>query len=513
MTLMQGVANTGKDIDYKSDFAALQDYVRAAATTGTAVHEVELGLWKRLLALGRQLLGQFFAQVGNGDQGENLTLPDGRRGQRLAAPHCRPYQSIFGDFELERIVYGSREGQRIEYVPFDAQVHLPQGKFSYVLQDWEQRRVVEQPYQPVAQWVERLFGIDPSVASLEQMTRTLADDVELFWAAAAPPPPASAKQVVVMSGDGKGVPMRKPADAPPIAAHAHQPGPKPDRKKMATVGAVYQVDPSPRTPEAVVAALFHDPATPVADPTPTRPSPEGKRVRAYLNVASAPAATSVPTATDRIMTWLAEEARQRDPTQQCPWVVLMDGQTARWDAAARALGDTPRIEILDLLHVNSYLWEAVHLFQPPGSPLAESFMKFSVLAILHGQVEAWGGWMQDNAERAGLSRAQQAELQRILNYFAHHRARMQYDVYFARGYPIASGVIEGACRHVVKDRLERTGMHWTDTGAQAVLRLRCVVINDEWERFLQYRVAQEIARLYPFRPAVESPVDTLPWAA
>jgi hypothetical protein len=104
-------------------------------------------------------------------------------------------------------------------------------------------------------------------------------------------------------------------------------------------------------------------------------------------------------------------------------------------------------------------------------------------------------------------------LTKICNYLRRHQARMHDDEYLAAGYPIASGVIEGACRHVVKDRMERAGMHWTIPGAQALLRLRCVAINGEWEAFMRYRIQQETARLYPHAELVEQAEWPLPLAA
>ena len=73
---------------------------------------------------------------------------------------------------------------------------------------------------------------------------------------------------------------------------------------------------------------------------------------------------------------------------------------------------------------------------------------------------------------------------------------MRYDEYLAAGYPIGSGVAEGACRHLVKDRMEQTGMRWTVAGAQAMLHVRALYVNDQWDDFLEFRVEQEQARLY-----------------
>jgi hypothetical protein len=202
-------------------------------------------------------------------------------------------------------------------------------------------------------------------------------------------------------------------------------------------------------------------------------------------------------AADEIFPWLAAEAQQRDPEHQCPWVVLMDGQPCLWEAMAQVLGDTPRVEILDLLHATGYLWEAVHLFHPPGSDRALQLMKLLVLGLLSGLGTALIPWLTEQAESTALPPAHRERLAKISQYFHHNQTRLHYDQYLAAGYPIASGVIEGACRHVVKDRLERTGMHWTVPGAQALLQLRCVALNGEWEAFMNHYIDKETARLYP----------------
>jgi hypothetical protein len=239
MPMMRPPPVEDKRVDLQSYMDELQTFVRSAAGGGTLVHEVERGLWRRLLQVGYQLQSQFFALVGDGDQGDTVTLAAGRVVQRLAEPHRRRYQSVVGHFELDRVVYGTRESPQIEFVPRDARLGLPVGKFSYLLQDWDPALVVEKPYQQGTHVLSRLLGFEQSVASLEQRTHPLAAAMDDCRARQPPAPVAEVPQVLVLSGDGKGVPLRKPAAAPAISAHDHQRGPKPARKNMAWVGAVY----------------------------------------------------------------------------------------------------------------------------------------------------------------------------------------------------------------------------------------------------------------------------------
>ena len=497
MLRMTPLTVEGKPLDVAARLAELTGFVTEAARDGLPAHELERGLWQYLLRLGHELQGQYFALAGDGDCGETLKLADGRLVKRLPEPHSRPYQSIFGEFTLERVVYGTREGQRIEAAPLDARLGLPEDRCSYLLRDWNQALVVENPYGQVDAVLGRILGLKQSVASLETMTRTLAGAVASYEATRSPAAPATGAQIVVLSADGKGVPLRKPADAPAIAAHDHARGPKPDRKKMAVLGAAYHIEPHSRTAEAVVESLFRDPTVPSARPEARRPVPQQKRVCAVLPVAAAVAeALAPPRPVEVVFPWLQAEARHRDPDHQHPWVLLMDGQASLWDAAAATLGDAPRVEILDVLHATGYLWEAVHLFHDPGSAMAQKWMKLLVLGLLRGMGTGVIRWLQHLAEQSERPAATRTRLEQIHAYFDRHRDRIHYDRYLAAGYPIASGVIEGACRHVVKDRMERAGMHWTLPGAQALLNLRCVALNDEWEPFMNHYIQHETTRLY-----------------
>ena len=248
MMRMTPLTGEGKPLDVSARLVALTGLVESAARDGLPAHELERGLWQSLLRLGHELQAEYFALAGDGDRGEALTLADGRVVKRLPEAHIRPSQSIFGDFTLARVVYGTREGQRIEAVPLDARLGLPRDSCSYLLQNWNQALVVENPYGQVNAVLGRILGLKQSVASLEAMTRTLAGAVAGHEATRPPAAPAMGQRIVVLSADGKGVPLRKPADAPAIAAHDHARGPKPDRKKMAVLGTADQIDP-PRVPQ------------------------------------------------------------------------------------------------------------------------------------------------------------------------------------------------------------------------------------------------------------------------
>src|SRR5262245_9274653 len=184
-------------------------YVRAAARDGTPAHEVERGLWRRALQLGRHAFGLFLDLTGPGDLGPSVDLPDGTTALRLEQTHQRPYRSVFGDFTLTRCAYGSREGQRIAFVPLDARLHLPEGDYSYLLQQWDLALGCEASFARVGATLFDVLGLKQSVDSLERMSRAAAQAVQPFRQRRPAPRLQDEGEVFVVSGDGKGVVLRR----------------------------------------------------------------------------------------------------------------------------------------------------------------------------------------------------------------------------------------------------------------------------------------------------------------
>ena len=457
------------------------------------VHVVEYELWELLLKTGRQALQAFFDSHGTGDLGPTITLPDGQEVVRLEDLHTRRYLSIFGQFVLPRTVYGSREGQALKFVPLDNRVQLPASVFSYVLQDWDQALAVEQAFGQVNQTIERMLHLRQSVDSLEGMNWQMSQDVGWFRECQGSPPAAEEGQIVVVTADCKGIVIRGQG-TPTVCGGERPEGRRANQKRMATVGAVYTVDPYVRTAEAVVAALFRD-ADYEAGP---RPKPCHKRVWASLPQEEPKPKSSIEVVFD----WLWWEFAQRNPNLERPTVCLCDGQEALWEACAAALPEGEWVAILDLLHVTPRLWEAAKiLYGIKGKDVLPS-VRHWVTAVLEGKVENVIRTLRRLGTKHGLRGAKKKAMRRLTGYLHKNRHRMRYDEYLRQGYPIASGIIEGACRHLIKDRMERAGMHWTLEGAQAMLDVRSIWIGGQWSAFQHQRIEWETERLYPHRNIV-----------
>ena len=217
-----------------------------------------------------------------------------------------------------------------------------------------------------------------------------------------------------------------------------------------------------------------------------RPRPQPKRVRADLLSGKV-----------TLFLWLADELCRRNPEGTRRVTFLSDGERAWHDRQREYLPEGVTC-VLDLLHVMERLWKVAWcLFEETTQKAqAERWVEDRLRMLLEGEVGLVIGGLRQTSTKRKLRGSRRKTMREVIGYFDRNRSRMRYDEYLAAGYPIGSGVIEGACRHLVKDRLERSGMRWHPDGARAMLDLRATYLNGEWEAFWSYHVEQEDDRLY-----------------
>lgn len=206
-----------------------------------------------------------------------------------------------------------------------------------------------------------------------------------------------------------------------------------------------------------------------------------------------------------IFSWFSQQIKSRNPDGSKPVVCVMDGDRALWEKVKQLVKEVgiTIVCVLDLYHVLERLWSAAHCFHAEGSDEAERFVADRLRRILQGQVGYVIGGLKQMATKRKLSKRKREQLSKVITYLENNRSYMKYDECLSQGYPIGSGVVEGACRHLVKDRMERTGTHWRIPGAQAMLDLRAVYLNGDWAAFQQLRIEANTRKLYPYRGLVE----------
>lgn len=481
-------------------FGELKIFVMEAAREGKAIALVEKHLWVNLLLIGLALLRAFVEAQGTGDVGETFELPSGRKVRRLEESHGRRYVSVFGEVTISRVVYGTRETQKIEAAPLDARLELPESDFSYLLQNWDQQFCVQGPFGKSSGTVEAILGVKQSVRSLEQMNQTMAKDAEDFVQNQPAPSQEEEGTFLVLATDHKGVPMRrkkgegetKPdADEGTGDENRRREG-KTGRKRMACVGAAYTIDPFIRTPKEIVEDLHREKAAK------RRPQPRHKEVRAELEC---DLGGEVIPGRDFIYDWLSAEIKRRNAGGKKKMVLLTDGEPSLENSAKQYFPQDV-VLILDLFHPLEKLWDVAHCFHADGTREAEAFVDKRLLMMLEGKVVDVVRGLRQMATKNRLTGEKEEIVHGVSDYFYNNKHRMKYNEYMAAGYPIGSGAVEGACKNLVKDRMERTGMGWSPNSAQSMLTLRAIYLNGQWESYCQFRMEKERHRLYPYKTAL-----------
>jgi hypothetical protein len=471
-------------------------WVCQSAKEGRSAHEFERGLFEKMLSLGKTLFQAFLKLVGPGDVGETVELDDGRKVQRSAECHSRRLLTVFGEFIVSRWVYSQRQKAKLELIPTDQHLQLPESEVSYLLQEWDQLLGIDQAFGRVREVIETILRIPQSVETLERGNQRMAEAAPVFREIQGPVDLSAEGELLVVTEDNKGIPMVRPVEEKPAGVHRGK-GEKANKKQMACIGCVYSVDRHIRTPEELVATLFRDSDRPQEKP----PVAQNKRYWAEL---SRERDGEEVRGQDLVFEHLkAELATRRKPGK---WLIhLCDGQASLETDRQRYLPeDTHTVDILDLMHVLPRVWEAAHVFHEEGRAAATEFVREHLTRILRGEVgQVIAGWRR-KATCQGLTGAKNKNLRAVCAFLEKNKHRMRYDDYLRLGCPIATGVIEGACRHVIKDRMERAGMRWKIPGAQAMLNLRTIFTNGDWKAFQDFRIELEKDWLYPNTKALNT---------
>jgi len=275
-------------------------------------------------------------------------------------------------------------------------------------------------------------------------------------------------------------------------------GQKKTKKKESVVTAIYTIAPYLRTPQQVADALLHDleqSNESKQNPTqPRRPAPVDKEVRATMK--------GKIFAVER----LTKRVTQREGKHIEHRVALTDGAEALQD---RILDSFSRFElILDIIHASEYLWAVANALLGETHPDRTAWVKKHLLHILSGQTDTVIQALEDRFQDPASSLAQRKALKSTIGYYRRNLPYMRYDRYLARGWPIGTGVVEGACGHLVKDRMEQSGMRWTLSGAEAILDLRAVRINDDWDAYQSFRRERQHQRLYSPNSSIPAVAET-----
>lgn len=465
----------------------LEDWLFSEDAMGLPLDELEREQERRSREAQRLLLQAHIEARGRGEVGPAIKLasesPEGPE-QEQTCTHRRlqdrQVSTVFGNVEVRRLGYGDRGVASIH--PLDEELSLPERSYSYELQRRTVKAAVQGPFDEAVERVAEATGVQIPKRSAEQLVREAAQDFESFYEARRTTPEQQSGPILVAAVDCKGIPMVKPEAAQRQVRRGK--GQKANKKRMATVAAVFTQQPRVRTPEEVVESLFRTaPLEAEARQRRNQSRPENKRVWASLTDSK-----------DQVIAAVGQEMDRQDPGCCKTRVAVTDGEKA----LQRRVGKLPGVLlVLDLLHALGYLWKAAYAFHPEGSPEAREWVRERVLRILRGDVSQVVKGMRQSATKRKLRGGKREAVDAAANYLYRNRAYMRYDEYLAKGLPIASGAVEGACRNLIKDRMERSGMRWTQPMAEAMLKLRAIYLSEDFDEYWKYHLHQDQERIHP----------------
>lgn len=469
----------GEALNHVND---LVDWLQEGSSMTSPLDKVEMEIERRMREVSRLLLQSHVKSRGPGNVGpavEADSLSGAIEPVRLIHERDREcqYVSPFGPIGIMRSIYQKREEGSVK--PLEAALSLPRRLYSYELQRAVMKESAKGPFGEAVDAVRAWTGQSIPLRSAETLAVEAARDFEAFYERPRNGGGSATGSVLVAALDGKGVPVVK---APPVEKRRWRrlkKGEKPGKKREATVAAVYTVAPFRRSAEDVIGELREK--KPVS-----RPPVESKRVFA-----------SISKGQEGVCRAVAEEMARRDPDRIKRWVCLMDGARGLQRRSQIELGFLGELTmILDLFHAMEYLWKTAHAFYGEGSEKAEQYVTERLRRLLYGEVSDVARGMRQSATKRGLKGEKAKTVNTTAAYFLRNKTFMRYDEYLRDGLPIGSGAAEGACRHLVKDRMERSGMRWTIPQADAILQLRAILLSGDWDAYWEFHIEQEHNRLY-----------------
>jgi len=425
------------------------------------------------------------------EHGTAVVGPDGITRGRVETGHGRLLATLFGTVQVIRCAW-RRPGAGNVY-PADAALSLPAPRHSHALARLAVLEAARGSFEAAHAAITGRCGPVIGKRQIEQAVVNAAGDITAFYAARIPRP-CTASTLLVLSADAKGIVMRPGAlRAATAKAAARQgkmrtrlaAGEKPNRKRMATLACVYDAEPAPRRPHDVI-------ALPGGRRGGRKPRPGPKAKARWL-------AGSVEHDPAEVIAAAFDQAEARDAAHRRRWVVLVDGAEHQLDLIrAEAARRTVQVSIvIDLIHVLEYIWKAAWSLHAAADPATEDWVAVKALAVLAGNSAQAAAGIAAEADAAGLTASQRHGADACVRYLTSKHEFLRYDQALAAGWPIATGVIEGACRHLIGDRLDIGGARWGLDGAEAILTLRAVISNGDFEEYWRFHLAREHQRLYP----------------
>lgn len=503
---MQGYAAgpNGAFAQSRECFAELEEWLASEDAAGLQHGELE----EQLDVRGRELLRRLFQDrleltAAREVRRHDVTGEDGIPRTRAEKGRARPLVTKFGQVTVSRIAY--RVPGRPNVHPLDAVLNLPEEKHSHGLRKLAAIEAARGSIEAAGAAVTRATGVKIGKRQLEELVRRAAAHVEAFYLQRVISPAPEAWPLV-LTFDGKGIVMLpdalRPATAKAAASAQNKlatrlsPGEKSGRKRMAELACVYDAAPVPRTPGDIISTPAQkrknkaQASKPEGKQKPREPQARGKWLTASVT-------EDIPA----VIAAAFDEAERRDPQHKREWAVLIDGNNTQIEAVTAEVdsrGITATI-VIDFIHVLEYLWKAAWSFFDKGDPASEEWVADQARKVLCGKSAQVAAGIRRRATTYGYSTAERAGADECARYLDNKKDYLGYATALAKGWPIATGIIEGAARWLVKDRMDITGARWGLEGAEAILKLRALIASGDIDAYWRFHLRREHERIHHAR--------------
>jgi hypothetical protein len=421
--------------------------------------------------LQRRLLEATFAlDSAREERVQQVTSAAGIRHGSVETGHDRGVVSIFGPVRATRLAYRNRREPNL--YPADARQVLPDDPYSLGMRALTAFHLATEGFGAAQEVIKARTGVRIGLAQLAGLAADLGAWADDFYQERARNADTDlpATDVIMMQGDGKGIAMRPEHRKGGGKADTAHPG----IKKMAEIVAVADFTPAAREPEDIAAP----PARRKAHPG---PAARDKWVSA-----------SITESIEDMIAAAYDEADRRDPQHTRQRVFLVDGNKQQITAIeAQAAERGLKVPVLiDYLHASGYIGKAAAALHPGDPVTAGQRADGQRLRVLHGRAKAVACTLASVAAKARSSPRTRhldlTDMDKAVTYLTNNHKHMKYDKALANGWPIATGMIEGACRFVIEDRFGITGARWSPDGAEVILKLRAVVVNGDLDDYMNY---------------------------
>src|SRR6266571_1085060 len=389
----------------------------------------------------------------------------------VEAGHGRGVTSVFGPVRVTRMACRNRREPNL--YPADARQALCDDPYSLGMRALAAFHLAGGGFGQAQEVIEARTGVTVGRAQLAGLAEDLAAWTDDFYeerSRDAEEEEQPDSDVIMMQGDGKGIAMRPEHRK----SAGKEDGTRPGIKKMAEIVAVAGFTPAVREPEDIAAPPARRQARP-------GPKARDKWVSA-----------SVTESIEDMIASAFDEADRRDPQRTRQRVFLVDGNKQQITAIeAQAAERGLKVPVLiDYIHVSGYLGKAAAALHPGDPATAGQWADGQLLRVLHGRAKAVAATLASVARKTRANPRKRdldlTDLDRAVTYLTNNCKHMRYDKALEKGWPITTGMIEGACRFVIEDRFGITGARWSPDGAEVVLKLRAVVVNGDLDDYMRY---------------------------